>query len=111
MLALAALLRRRTVATPSAAAQRQGSADFYGFVGEYLTGLEDIRSSGARAFVLRRCAEIMRPWLAATLRAQTWGYTMVSTGQVLFALGMAVAFFLGAMLFKNGTLTIGMVYL
>jgi ATP-binding cassette subfamily B protein len=110
-LALATLLRLRAVATPSAAAQRQGSADFYGFLGEYLAGLEDIRSSGARAFVLRRCAEMMRSWLAVTLKAQAWGYAMVSTSQVLFALGMAVAFALSAMLFKAGTLTIGTVYL
>jgi len=105
------LLRLRVVATPSAAAQRQASADFYGFVGEYLAGMEDIRSSGARAFVLRRCAEVMRPWLAVTLKAQTWGYTMVSTSQVLVALGTAAAFALSAMLFKAGTLTIGAVYL
>jgi ABC-type multidrug transport system fused ATPase/permease subunit len=111
VLALAALLRIRAVATPAAAAQRQGSADFYGFLGEYLAGLEDIRSSGARAFVLRRCAELMRSWLTVTLKAQTWGYTMVATSQGLFALGMAVAFALSAMLFKAGTLTIGTVYL
>jgi len=111
VLAVVALLRIRAVATPTAAAQRQGSADFYGFLGEYLAGLEDIRSSGAGAFVLRRCAEVMRPWLAVTLKAQTWGYTMVSTSQGLFALGTAVAFALSAMLFKAGTLTIGTVYL
>ena len=111
VLALIALLRIRTIATPAAAAQRQASADFYGFLGEYLAGLEDIRSSGAGAFVLRRCAELMRPWLAATRKAQTWGYTMVSTSQGLFTLGMAIAFALSAMLFKAGTLTIGAVYL
>lgn len=111
VLAVTALLRIRTIATPAAAAQRQGSADFYGFLGEYLAGLEDIRSSGAGAFVLRRCAEVMRSWLAATRKAQTWGYTMVATSLGLFALGMAVAFALSAMLFKAGTLTIGAVYL
>jgi ATP-binding cassette, subfamily B, bacterial len=111
VLALIALLRIRTIATPAAAAQRQASADFYGFLGEYLAGLEDIRSSGAGAFVLRRCAELMRSWLAATRKAGMWGYTMVSTSQGLFTLGMAIAFALSAMLFKEETLTIGTVYL
>ncbi|HLZ24356.1 MAG TPA: ABC transporter ATP-binding protein [Ktedonobacterales bacterium] len=111
VLALTAMLRIRAVATPSWAAERQASADFYGFLGEYLAGLEDIRSSGAGAFVLRRCAEVMRSWLAATLKAQMWGYTMIGTSQGLFALGTAVAFALSAMLFKSGTLTIGTVYL
>jgi ABC-type multidrug transport system fused ATPase/permease subunit len=110
-LALVTILRIRAVATPSSAAERQASADFYGFLGEYLAGLEDIRSSGAGAFVLRRCAEMMRPWRAVTLKAQMWGYTMAATSGGLFGLGTAVAFALSAMLFKSGTLTIGTVYL
>jgi len=111
VLALTAMLRIRAVATPSWAADRQASADFFGFLGEYLSGLEDIRSSGAGAFVLRRCAEVMRSWLAVTRKAQMWGYSLGATSLGLFALGTAVAFALSAMLFKAGTLTIGTVYL
>jgi ATP-binding cassette subfamily B protein len=111
VLTLIALLRIRAIATPFWAADRQASADFYGFLGEYLTGLQDIRSSGAGAFVLRRCAEVMRAWLAVTRRAQMWGYSMFATSVGLFALGTAVAFALSAMLFRDGTLTIGTAYL
>ena len=111
VLAVAAMLRIRAVATPSWAAERQASADFYGFLGEYLAGLEDIRSSGARAFVLRRCAEMMRSWRTVILRAHLWGYGMAATSEALFAFGTAVAFALSAMLFKAGALTIGTVYL
>ncbi|MGN6359116.1 MAG: ABC transporter ATP-binding protein, partial [Thermomicrobiales bacterium] len=89
----------------------QASADYYGFLSEYLAGLEDIRSSGAGAFVLRRCAEVMRTWLAATLKAQMRGYTMIASSQGLFALGTVTAFALSAVLFKSGALTIGAVYL
>ena len=110
-LALLALLRIRAVATPSWTADRQANATFYGFLGEYLAGLEDIRSSGAGAFVLRRCAEVMRSWLAVTRKAQMWGYGMTATSLGLFALGTAVAFALSAMLFRDGTLTIGTIYL
>ena len=111
VLALTAMLCIRAVATPSWAAERQASADFFGFLGEYLAGLQDIRSSGAGAFVLRRCAEVMRSWLAVTRKAQMWGYSMSATSQGLFALGTAVAFAWSAILFKAGTLTIGTVYL
>lgn len=111
ILALIAMLRIRAVATPSWAAERQASADFFGFLGEYVAGLQDIRSSGAGAFVLRRCAEVMRSWLAVTRKAQMWGYSMSATSQGLFALGTAVAFALSAMLFRAGTLTIGTIYL
>ena len=110
-LALTVMLRIRASATPSWGAERQASADFYGFLGEYLAGLEDIRSSGAGAFVLRRCAEVMRSWLAATRKAQMWGYGLIATSEGLFGFGMAGALALGAVLFKAGALTIGAVYL
>jgi ATP-binding cassette, subfamily B, bacterial len=110
-LALVAMLRIRAAATPHFAAERQESAEFYGFLGEYLAGLEDIRSSGAGAFVLRRCAERMRSWLAATRRAQLRGYALVATSQGFFGIGTAAALALSAMLFRDGSLTIGAVYL
>jgi ATP-binding cassette subfamily B protein len=111
VLALSAMLRIRAVATPSWAAERQANADFFGFLGEYLAGLQDIRSSGAGTFVLRRCAEIMRSWLTITRKARMWGYGMSATSLGLFALGTATAFALSAMQFKAGTLTIGTIYL
>ncbi|HXF82193.1 MAG TPA: ABC transporter ATP-binding protein [bacterium] len=110
-LALAAMLRIRAAATPLWAAERQASAGFYGFLGDYLSGLEDIRSSGAGAYVLRRCAEVMRWWLAATRRAQMRGYALVAASQGLFALGTIAAFAVSAALFMEGGLTIGTVYL
>ncbi|HZS77213.1 MAG TPA: ABC transporter ATP-binding protein [Ktedonobacteraceae bacterium] len=111
VLALVVMLRIRAIATPAFAADRQANAHFYGFLGEYLAGLEDIRSSGAVAFVLRRCAEVMRLWLAVTRKAQMWGYSLGATSLGLFALGTAFALALSAMLFKAGVLTIGTVYL
>lgn len=110
-LAVIATLRIRAFAVPYLAADRQASADFYGFLGEYLAGLEDVRSSGAGPFVLRRCAEMMRSWLAITRKAQILGYAMIATSQGLFGLGAAFALALSAMLYREGALTIGAVYL
>lgn len=111
VVALIAMLKIRAAATPLWAAERQASADFYGFVGEYVSGLEDVRSSGAGAFVLRRCAEVMRSWLAAIRKAQMRGYALVASSQGLFAFGTIAAFALSAILFQEGALTIGTVYL
>ena len=110
-IALVTILRLRVMATPFSVAERQAGAEFYGFLGEYLAGLEDIRASGARAFVLRRFAEVLRGWLAAKIRAQMRGYSMVAVSQGLFGLGMAVALALSAMLYRDGALTIGAVFL
>ncbi|HUG13853.1 MAG TPA: ABC transporter ATP-binding protein [Thermomicrobiales bacterium] len=111
LMGLATMLRIRASATPAWVAERQASADFYGFLGEYLAGAEDIRASGAGPFVLRRCAEEMRSWWAVALRAGMWGYAIMASSQGLFALGTAFAFALSAMLYRDGTLTIGTVYL
>jgi ABC-type multidrug transport system fused ATPase/permease subunit len=110
-IALGTMLRLRAVATPYSAAERQAAADAYGFLGESLAGLEDVRANGARAFVLRRWAELTRRWLAARIGAQMRGYGMVATSQGLFGLGMAFALALGAMLYRDGSLTIGAVFL
>ncbi len=109
--ALAAVLRQRVHATPYSARERQAGADAYGFLGEYLSGLEDVRSSDAKAFVLRRWTELMRTWLAARMGAQMRGYGMVSTVTLVFGLGIAFALMLSAMLYRDGTLTVGTVFL
>jgi ATP-binding cassette, subfamily B, bacterial len=111
VIALVAMLRIRASSTHQWSAERQGSADFYGFLGEYLAGLEDIRSSGAGPFVLRRCAMAMRDWLGAIRRAQMRGYALVATSEGVFGLGAAFALALSALLYRDGALTLGTVYL
>ncbi|MGC4191748.1 MAG: ABC transporter ATP-binding protein [Thermomicrobiales bacterium] len=110
-LALIVMMRIRARATPDWEADRQASADFYGFLGEYLAGLEDVRSSGARGFVLRRCAELMRFRLKITTRAQLWSYGMIASSQGIFTLGMAAALGLAAFRFHHGAITLGAVFL
>jgi ABC-type multidrug transport system fused ATPase/permease subunit len=111
VIALVAMLKIRAASTHQWSAERQGSADFYGFLGEYLAGLEDIRSSGAGAFVMRRCAEAMRTWLTVIRRAQMRGYALVATSEGLFGFGAAFAFGLSAFLYRDGALTLGAIYL
>ncbi|MCA9877675.1 MAG: ABC transporter ATP-binding protein [Thermomicrobiales bacterium] len=108
---MATLLIMRARATPLSAQERQVSADFYGFLGEYLAGLEDIRANGGGWFVIRRCTELLRGWLSARLGAEMRGYAMVAVGQGLFGLGMALALAVSAGLYRDGALTIGAVFL
>ena len=110
-LALAVMLRIRGIAQPSWIAVRQAEATFFGFLGEQLAGTEDIRSSGATAYVLRRMAEQMRGWLHITWKASLAGYSMWITSLFIFALGNAVAFALGASLYTAGAITLGTAYL
>lgn len=90
---------------------REVSAQMYGFLGERLAGTEDIRSSGAEAHVMNGLTFHHRAWLAARRNAMFAGSVLWSTTIVLFAVGHAIAFGVGAYLWSLGAVTLGTVYL
>jgi ATP-binding cassette subfamily B protein len=102
-------IRKRAVGHWTAV--RQANAEYYGFLGERLAGTEDIRSSGAVTYVMRRFHEMLRRWIRLQRRAQLWGISMWMTNIVIFALGTAVAFALSAYLWTRGEISIGTAYL
>jgi ABC-type multidrug transport system fused ATPase/permease subunit len=111
VVALLTLIRLRSFAVPYWAAVRETSARFFGFLGEVLAGTEDIRSSGASDYAMRRFYELLRGWLPIQRKAGLAGYSMWMTTLMVFAAGNAVAFALGAYLWHAGTITIGTVYI
>jgi len=111
LLILTAMTRMYTLAQPLWAEVDQVASLFYGFVGERLGGTEDIRSSGATAYVLRGLVARMRGWLPLVLRAEFAGQAVWMVALTLFALANALALGVGAYLFKRGAMTIGGVYL
>ncbi len=108
---LALLFRIRSFAVPFWQAVRERDAAFYGFLGEQLSGTEDVRALGATSYVMRRFYEHLRGWLPVTFRAGLAGYTMWTSTVAVFAIGNALAFGLGAYLYRAGAITIGTVYL
>lgn len=101
----------RNVATKLWTAFRQASAELYGFLEERLTGTEDVRSSGAQAYVLRRLYTYTRQRLHTGRKARvtsliTWGMPIVCT-----ILGTIVAFLLIAWLYTTGNMSLGMAFL
>jgi len=108
---LATLLRLRNIAVGHWAAERQASAELYGYMEERLTGSEDIRANGARAYVMRGFYRHMRRQMASSLRAGLMANVMLTSHILLTALGMALSFALGAHLFGAGAVSIGTVYL
>lgn len=101
----------RAYAVPFWAEQRQASAEFFGFLGEALGGTEAIRSAGATRHVLRRLGQQVQNLYRANLRSGMTGALMWTSSIGIFTLGYAIAFGLGAYLFKRGDITIGTVYL
>jgi len=93
-------------------AHREANARFYGFLEERLNGTEDIRSSGAKAYVMRQFYELLRAAHQAFVKAGAIGAGIThNTANVLFAIGSAIALAVGAYLFLQETITVGTVYM
>lgn len=101
----------RKLAVPIWTKWRQINAEFYGFVGEHLEGTEDTRANGATGFVLDRFLELMRRMLPLRIRAFVGYSLMWITTIIVFALGNAIAFAIGAYLWKRGEISLGTVYM
>lgn len=109
--ALAGMVGIQSVAMPWWKRVRQRSAEFYGFLGEQLGGTEDIRANGAAGFFLRRFTEHLRAWLPDAVRGFMGWAVLWSANIVVFAVGLALVYWLGSRFFGDGSLTIGSVYL
>ena len=108
---LVILSRIRNLAVPHWNAAREASSSLFGFVEERLNGTEDIRSSGARAYVLRKLYTLLRRRLETERSGRFMENIMWSTMTCLLALGTALALGLGAYLYLAGSMTIGTVTL
>jgi ATP-binding cassette, subfamily B, bacterial len=92
--------------------ERQISSEIYGFLEERLGGTEDIRASGAVAYVLRGLQTLRQRYFRASHKAflmsilLNWGFT-----EGMLALGTVMALGLGGLLMLRGEITIGTVYL
>ncbi len=89
---------------------RETEAQLFGSIEEWLNGTEEIRSSGAEPYILRRLYMWLRErWLRviAAMRVQVWIFTLPIN---VFALAYVAAHLIGNTLFRNGSLTIGALF-
>jgi len=112
--AVAALLllnRYREVAVPSATAEREASANLFGFLEERLAGIDDIRANGAGAYVMQRFYHVMRAMFQRKRTAWLMHSSLWVLMEVLFLIGSLIALGMGAYLYRAGAITIGTVFL
>jgi ATP-binding cassette subfamily B protein len=105
------LARFRDIAVPHWKAERQASAELFGFLEERLAATEDIRANGARAYVMHHFYRLQRELMRRSLKAALMINILLNSSFFLFTVGNATAFALGAWLYGTGDLTIGAVYL
>ncbi len=108
---MAVLTSIRNIAVPYWKANREASADTFGFLEERLAGTEDIRSNDAKPYVMRRFHELMRSWYGKELKAGLMSSIMFSTTMFMFGVGSAISLSLGAYLYFGGAISLGTVYL
>lgn len=105
------LLRLANISVSSWEAERQASADLFGFLEERLSGTEDIRSNNARDYVLDRFYRLTRNLMRNTIKAGLKLNILLNTTWTLFAVGNAVAILVSAALFRAGAITLGTVFM
>ena len=92
------------------AAARQAMANLMGFLEERISGTEDIRSSGATDYVMRRNDEFARAYHRKQRVASIFGGATFSISQLLSVLGTAAALAVAASLYQDGAITLGTVF-
>lgn len=111
VLALGVGLRLRNTAVALWKETRAARADYYGYVEERLGGTEEIRANGATAFVMRGFLARQRTFGLLRVRATILSYSLTNVSWLLFASGASLALIVAALLFQQGTVTIGTVFL
>jgi ABC-type multidrug transport system fused ATPase/permease subunit len=110
-IALATLMALRPLAIIPWTAYRQISAEFFGFIGEHIAGLEDIRANGAINYVIHRFYKFQQKWLSIYHQARLAATTLWGTTVGLFTLGNALALGIAAYLWNQQAITIGTAYI
>jgi ABC-type multidrug transport system fused ATPase/permease subunit len=105
------LNRLQAVAAPLWKAGRQTSAELFGFLEERLAATEDIRSSGAQPYTMRRLAARLTDHMRTNREARLTGRLGWATSDVVFTLGTAATYLLAARLYSGGGLSIGTIYI
>jgi ATP-binding cassette subfamily B protein len=111
VVAFAVLRTVQPIPVPYRAAARQSSAALFGFLEERLSGVEDLRANGAVAYTMRRLYERMRDLLRKERKGFVLGSATGASTPIILTLATAVAFVLGAALFRAGEITLGAVFL
>jgi ATP-binding cassette, subfamily B, bacterial len=91
------------------AAERETSAQLFGFVEERLAGTEDVRANGAVGYVMRRFLQLSNTWGHAYVRSRMFS-SMNWTAPMFFHFGLLISLLaFGVWLFTTqpGVITIG----
>ena len=99
------------LAVPRWAAERQASADLYGYIEERISGAEEIRAAGAENHAMRRLYGLMRIFTQKTRAASVISSLTYNLTNLVYVLGYAAGLALGVYLYLSGQASLGTAYL
>ncbi|MCH2662767.1 ABC transporter ATP-binding protein/permease [bacterium] len=111
LVAFGVLNLTRNIAVPIYTAERESYAKLYGFIEERLIGIEDIRTNGASQYATNRFHLANNDVFARVKKSEVMSELLQAITGILFALGYALAMGMGIWLYRDGTFTVGAVYL
>ena len=92
-------------------AESENRAELYGYLGDRVPGIKDIRTSGAIEYVMRGFHSLLRDTFEALVRACKAEAVGIYVAHMTWFLAYAAALALGIFLFQREEITIGSVYL
>lgn len=101
----------RSMAVPAQKQSSEAKAQLMGFIEERLGGVDDIRPNGAGEHVMHGLFHLGRARLRTIIKSYLMYALRWSITSALFTAGNLLALGFGALLFFQGKITLGMVYL
>ncbi|TCS96798.1 ABC transporter ATP-binding protein [Hazenella coriacea] len=101
----------RKISIPFWIQARQKSADFYGFLLERLSGMEEIRTQGSISYTVKRFLDSHQEAMFAERKAYVFTRYFWPAISGLFSIGFAILFFVGSDLYQQGWMTVGTLFM
>ncbi|HVE91260.1 MAG TPA: ABC transporter ATP-binding protein [Actinomycetota bacterium] len=111
LVSLLVMTKLRRIAVPDSTAQRESSANLFGFLEERLSGVDDVRANGAGHHVMRGFARVSRDLVGRAVKAEKTGVMIWVSSSVLYGSGLAMILALSAWLYLRGRISPGTVVL
>jgi ABC-type multidrug transport system fused ATPase/permease subunit len=108
-LVIMSLIQR--IATPRWTAERQANADLSGFLEERISGVEELRATGAEAYAMRRLYGLLRNWMAKRRLAWVTSSLAYTSTNLIYVISYASGLAVGIYLFTHGAASLGAAYL
>ncbi|GHO57402.1 ABC transporter ATP-binding protein [Ktedonobacter robiniae] len=102
-----AYVRIQKFAIPYYKKHQQAEAVLSGFWGELLASLEDIASSGAAPYILRRYVQLQRQENSAELKRTFYWTSFETSGLAIEVVSMIAVLIFSVYLFMHGSITLG----